>query len=132
MGRYDLRPLRVHQAATQLLATERMHAAPPWYEIIGNVPPAQALVRTQPIQHHQKRTKSKARKPSKMFQPQIIVYEEDVLRKEFFGDHPWELARPRVVLENDGKDWHHDDWSKIQQPGRQLSGERFVPGYSSS
>lgn len=64
-----------------------------------------------------------------MFQPQTIVYEEDALRKEFFGDHPWELARPRVVLENDGKDWHHDDWSRIQQPGRQLSGERFVPGH---
>ena len=130
MGRYDFRPLRVHQAATQLLATERLNVVPPWYGVISNVPPAQTLVRTQPIQHHQGRIKSKARKPSKMFQPQTIVYEEDALRREFFGDHPWELARPRVILENDGKDWHKDDWSTIQQPNRQLNGERWVPGYS--
>ena len=128
MGRYDFRPLRVHQTATQLLSTERLNVVPPWYRIVGQVPPAQALVRTQPIQHHEKRTKNKARKPSKMFQPQTIVYEEDALRKEVFCDHPWELARPRVVLENDGKDWQKDDWSKILQPGRQVSGERFVPG----
>ena len=126
MGRYDLRPLRVHQAATQLLNTERLSTVPPWYDIVGTIPPAQALVRTQPIQHHEQRKRTKVRKPSKMFQPQTIVYEEDTLRKEFFGDHPWELARPRVILENDGKDWERDDWSKIQQPGRQLNGERFV------
>ncbi len=126
MGRYDLRPLRVHQTASQLLATERISVVPPWYSVIGNVPPAQALVRTQPIQHREQRKPSKTRKPSKMFQPQNIVYEEDALRKEFFTDHPWELARPRIILENDGKDWQKDDWSKIQQPGRQLSGERLV------
>ncbi|KAI9872685.1 MAG: mitochondrial ribosomal small subunit component [Pleopsidium flavum] len=103
-----------------------MHSAPPWYNIISNVPPAQTLVRTQPIQHHEQRKRSKTRKPSKMFQPQTIVYEEDALRKEFFGDHPWELARPRVLLENDGKDGQNDDWSKIGQPGRILDGESVV------
>ena len=128
MGRYDLRPLRVHQAASQLLVTERMRSAPPWYNIVSNVPPAQTLVRTQPIQHHEQRRRSKTRKPSKMFQPKTIVYEEDALRKEFFGDHPWELARPRVLLENDGKDGQKDDWSKIRQPDRRLDGERFVLG----
>lgn len=61
-----------------------------------------------------------------MFKPQAIVYEEDRLRLQFYGDHPWELARPRVVLENDGKDGQKCDWSRIQQPGRQLNGERWV------
>ena len=59
-----------------------------------------------------------------MFQPMKIEYPEDKLREEFFGDHPWELARPRIVLEDDGKDYQNQDWSRIEQPGKQLDGER--------
>jgi len=59
-----------------------------------------------------------------MFIPQPITYEEDKLRKEFYSDHPWELARPRIILEQDGKDGQKCNWSKIQQPGRQLNAER--------
>lgn len=123
MGRYNFRPQRVHQAVTQLLGTERLQAAPPWHDIVGTVPPSQILVRTQPVQHHQR---LKTKKSSKLFQPQNITYPEDRLRKEFFSDHPWELARPRVVLENDGMDARMHDWSKgIRQPGQPLSGERY-------
>jgi hypothetical protein len=60
-----------------------------------------------------------------MFKPQPIEYEEDRLRREFYGDHPWELARPRIVLENDGRDGQRCNWEKIQQPGRPLNGERY-------
>lgn len=59
-----------------------------------------------------------------MFMPAELKYPEDQLRTEFFGDHPWELARPKIVLEqsgNDSKDW---DWSQIEQPGKKLDGER--------
>ena len=125
MGRYDFRPHRVHQAVTQLLATEKLHHAPSWYNVVGNIPPAQTLVRTQPLQHRKPFRSSKTRKPSKMFHPQNIVYPEDSLRKDFFGDHPWELARPRVILENDGKDAQRNDWSHIRQRGRPLDGERY-------
>lgn len=59
-----------------------------------------------------------------MFQPVKIRYEEDQLRKEFFRDHPWELARPRVVLENSGNDHAGYDWSKLKQRGKRLDGER--------
>ena len=61
-----------------------------------------------------------------MFMPMKINYKEDQLRSEFFGDHPWELARPRVVLEDGGRDWETDDWSRIRQKGRGLSGERYI------
>ena len=125
MGRYDFRPLRVHQAASQLLATERITRTPPWHSVVGNIPPAQTLVRTQPLQHRERGQRSKTRKPSRLFQPQNIVYEEDALRKEFYKDHPWELARPRVVLENDGDDAASDDWSQISQTKRPLNGERY-------
>ena len=127
MGRYDFRPHQVHQAVTQLLATEKLKHTPPWYHVVGNIPPTQTLVRTQPIQHREPNRRSRVRKPSKLFQPQKIFYEEDSLRKEFFSDHPWELARPRVVLENDGKDAQRNNWSHIRPQGRQLDGERYGP-----
>ncbi len=58
--------------------------------------------------------------------PVEITYKEDKLREEFFNDHPWELARPRVVLENDGKDARSWDWAQLEQPGKMLDGERCV------
>ena len=127
MGRYNFRPARVHQATTELLGTERLDRRPPWYDIVGTVPPAQILVRTQPVEHHvsgQKHRRSKTRKPSKLFQPRQITYPEDRLRREFFGDHPWELARPRIVIEDDGKDAMLQNWETIRSPGRPLGGER--------
>ncbi len=67
------------------------------------------------------------KKPSRTFHPQKIVYEEDELRRVFFKDHPWELARPRMMVELDGKDSRRVDWSRgLRQPGMPLSGEWFV------
>lgn len=124
MGRYDFRPLRVHQTATQLLQANRGSSPPPWYNVVSNVPPAEALVRTQPLPHAQRSRRNQIKKASKLFQPQQITYDEDRLRKDFFGDHPWELARPRMVIEDDGRDSYKTDWSLIQQPEKGLSGER--------
>lgn len=59
-----------------------------------------------------------------MFIPQTVSYAEDKLRSEFFKDHPWELSRPRVLLEDDGKDYQRWDWSKSFQIGRPIGGER--------
>ena len=59
-----------------------------------------------------------------MFKPQRLEYPEDKLRKEFFAHHPWELARPRVVTEEDGKDAIGWNWDEIQPKGRGLSGEK--------
>lgn len=61
-----------------------------------------------------------------MFQPARITYQEDRLRAEFFGDHPWELARPKVIVEDSGNDAKSRDWSKIQQRGKILDGESVV------
>jgi small subunit ribosomal protein S23 len=121
----NLKPSRVYQTATLLLESKSIEHPPPWYHTIGSLPPGEMLTRTQPPQHQVPPSRSsKVRKPSKLFRPQLIEHEEDRLRREFYGDHPWELARPRVLLENDGKDGQRCDWSRIEQPGRQLSGER--------
>ncbi|KAM3074738.1 mitochondrial ribosomal small subunit component [Clarireedia jacksonii] len=138
----NLKPSRVYQTATLLMESRSITQRPPWYDIIGAIPPSEILTRTQPVQHRVSNVKSKKKKASKMFQPQSIVYEEDRLRQEFYRDHPWELARPRIVLESDGRDGQRCDWSRLQQPGRQLTGESVVqrqlwlmhnePGMSSS
>ena len=59
-----------------------------------------------------------------MYQPNQLRYEEDALRNQFFADHPWELARPRMLVETNGNQHAHADWSTgIEQPGLQVSGE---------
>lgn len=110
MGRYNFAAQNVHKHATQLLQAKRIPAPPPWYNIIGNTPPGTRLVR-QVMQRQQKPGAKPGRKKSRLFQPLNLSYEEDSLRWEYFNDHPWELARPRVILENDGRDLEKWDWS---------------------
>jgi small subunit ribosomal protein S23 len=147
MGRYDFKPLRVHQHAKQCLDSGKYKTPPCWYHVVGKLTPSQTLVRPQPAQHpvtysrivqgpndkvpqlvetQAPRRKVKTKKASRIFQPVEIRYEEDELRREFFGHHPWELARPRIVLENDGRDYLGDDWSNMKQVGKRLSGERYL------
>lgn len=106
MGRYNLSAQRVHKYATQLLESKTLATPPPWYSTVGDIPPSARLVRPV-LQRPQKAGK----KSSKLFSPVKVTYEEDRLRWEYFNDHPWELARPRVILENDGKDYQKWDWS---------------------
>lgn len=130
MGRYDFRPLRVLEHAQRLVSCERIRTRPAWYSALGHVPPQEPLVRTQPLQHREaglsnKRRKLSKRRPSRMFAPQNITYEEDRLRETFFRDHPWELARPRLLLEDDGRDAHRRQGSSVRQFDG-LSGEGYV------
>lgn len=107
MGRYDFSPQRVHQTASQLLSHKRLTSPPPWYNTISAIPPSERLTRP-PLQRSQKPSKKRA---SRLFKPLRLQFEEERLRWEFFNDHPWELARPKVVLENDGRDADKWDWS---------------------
>ncbi|KAI5778236.1 mitochondrial ribosomal protein S25 [Geopyxis carbonaria] len=127
MGARHLRPLRVHLTASRMLAAGRLHAEPPWYRVVGAIPPTTTLVRPLPVQHSTPKKPRKAgRKPAGLFKPQRIEYPEDALRARFFKDHPWELARPRVLVENDGKDGARQDWSRIVQLGKGVDGESVV------
>ena len=132
MGRHDFTALRVYDTASLMLKTKPKTLRPPWYKVMTDYPPSQAFVRPQAVLHSETSATTKSgklrkyKKPSKMFMPQTVSYEEDRLRRDFFQDHPWELARPRMVLENDGKDYQKWDWSKDYQPGRPVNGERCV------
>ena len=150
MGRINLSALRVRRRALQNLDTKRTDVRPAWVDIMSDIPPAQVFTRQQPVQHAQpwvrtislpdSRTKAirldpqghqipgpQLTKASRMYSPTPIKYDEDALRKQFFSDHPWELARPRVILETSGDQYAHVDWSTgISQPGVPLSGECVV------
>ncbi|KAH0598207.1 hypothetical protein MHUMG1_03501 [Metarhizium humberi] len=129
MGGRQIRPARVFQSVSQELNHQMLAghtvAQPPWYQVMNSVPPAETLVRTVTPRHRM--PNPKAKKPKKLYRPQSISYPEDALRTSFYKDHPWELARPRIVLELDGKDHQHCDWSKgLRQPGVPLTGECVV------
>ncbi|KAL2265286.1 hypothetical protein VTJ83DRAFT_6386 [Remersonia thermophila] len=104
--------------------------APAWLKAVAKVAPSETLTRPYPVQHTERRDRKSGRKlhPHRnMFRPTRIVHPEDELRRDFFRDHPWELARPRMLLELDGQDARHRDWSKgLRQPGMALSGECVV------
>lgn len=125
MGR-QIRPARIYQAVSQELSTRILPnypvQEPPWFQVMKDIPPSEIL--TRPIMAQHKPASLKLRKPRNIYKPQRIKHEEDGLRSTFYRDHPWELARPRMILETDGKDGQRCDWSKgLRQPGLPLTGE---------
>ncbi|CAK7198006.1 mitochondrial ribosomal small subunit component [Sporothrix eucalyptigena] len=125
----QFRAARVADVANKIIRTQYRKddwpVVPAWLKAIETIPPAEVITRTIPIAHHP--PNPKLRKPRRTYRPQKIVYEEDELRQTFYRDHPWELARPRVVLETDGKDARRYDWSKgLVQEGIPLCGECVV------
>lgn len=133
MGRY-VRPSRVYQTMKTKLSIPRTNpefkedepmriAVPVWLRTIERIPPSELLTRPNPTPHHD--PDPRRRLPSKkFFKPQRIEFPEDELRRNFFRDHPWELARPRIAVELDGKDAWYVDWGAgIKQPGMQVTGE---------
>lgn len=108
-----------------MLETNLILEEPAWYRAVAANPPTTTLIRTFPVRHANGRKPNPKRKPANLYKPQQIVYKEDALRSQFFKHHPWELARPRVLVENDGRDQQRYDWSKLQQRGKAVDGERY-------
>ena len=130
MGR-RLLAARVYQTAQdQILSSgipQKLKPSAPWIQAVADIPPAEILTRPYPIQHSERQTArvKPGRQAPGIYRPTRIVHPEDELRRDFYRDHPWELARPKLVLELDGQDGRFRDWSKgLRQPGMKLSGER--------
>lgn len=51
---------------------------------------------------------------------------EDKLRDVFYHQHPWEFARPKNLVENEGNDVKKCDWSHMLQLHKPLDGESVV------
>lgn len=125
----QIRPAKVCQTVAAELSSPVVPKyrveEPPWYKTLNAIPQSEALTRAVPVRHRAPDPKLKW--PRNSFRPQQITFPEDSLRRLFYQDHPWELARPRLLVELDGKDARMCDWSKgLRQPGMPLSGERLV------
>ena len=119
---------------------------PAWYRVVVANPPTHQLLpklRTlkQYVEEEPRKTpefnektglfatRHKARfntRSKHLYRLPRIEYAEDKIRRLFYANHPWELARPRNMIEKDGRSYIKCDWSTIRQPSLQLSGENVV------
>ncbi|KAI5306496.1 hypothetical protein KEM56_000617 [Ascosphaera pollenicola] len=122
------------------MANGKTRKTPAWLDITSEIPPAAVLTRNTVIPHTlERQRKVTDRETGEIvtvvqrhgrrrhdIKPRKLVYEEDNLRRRFYKDHPWELARPRVILEQRGNDYKQHDWSRLVQPGKRLDGESVI------
>ncbi|KAK0651622.1 mitochondrial ribosomal protein S25 [Cercophora newfieldiana] len=124
---HHIRPARVLQTAHAVLQNPLLKniPAPVWVKALEQVTPAE--IRTRPYLPQHQPLDPRAKKPRNLYKPTKLTFPEDKLRREFYRDHPWELARPMMVLETNGMDARFRDWSTgVRQPGMKLSGECVV------
>ncbi|QSL65031.1 hypothetical protein MERGE_002335 [Pneumocystis wakefieldiae] len=118
----NLRPLQIHILTSKLLQINYIKREPKWFRPIIEAPPNFNLLRKLSPQFLRIK---KSLKPN-LLRPQNIEYPEDQLRRRFFKDHPWELARPRNLIEYNGKNIEHYSWSQLHQKAKPLDGESVV------
>ncbi|CAB4396232.1 uncharacterized protein OCT59_000456 [Rhizophagus irregularis] len=107
-------PTQLHNHVSRLFTGKIIKSLPVWYSAMKNIPPGQSLLRSplqfreDNLQNHNLRlrrdTKSHSQKhlKTKVPRPQKIYYMLDALRKDFYRDHPYELLRPQILIEQDG------------------------------
>ncbi|PHH72987.1 hypothetical protein CDD80_4108 [Ophiocordyceps camponoti-rufipedis] len=123
-----IRAANIYNAMDLQLSTRVLSAMvigkPAWFDVVKSIPPTEAGIR--PVMPRDWSSVT-SRQPRNLYKPQKLLFLEDKLRNIFYRDHPWELARPRVIAETDGKDHLRCDWSKgLRQPGVGLSGECVI------
>ncbi|KAL1918397.1 mitochondrial 37S ribosomal protein mS23 [Calcarisporiella thermophila] len=136
---YRARPSQIHHQVKNLLKGGLLKEQPAWYPAVRLIPPGPSIVFSHQAQdflgegkshgpttktrtHHQQKH-LRTRKP----RPQPIIYPEDRLRHRFFRDHPFELHRPRVLIEGEGT--NRNDWSSLLAPGMhpsEITGECVI------
>ncbi|KAI8358907.1 mitochondrial ribosomal protein S25 [Mortierella sp. GBAus27b] len=139
-------PAKVHSYVTKLLKANLIKTPPVWYTATTLAPPSPTFIRepeaaaeaeatsaganstSSSIHNVTRSSRSNKHLRSKTERPQKIVYPEDRLRRRFYEDHPWELRRPRCLVETNG-DGTHRDWSTLLQKDRSvadLTGEDVI------
>lgn len=112
----------VAKQVNRLLQAGLLKSEPVWYQPVLHTPPMTDVAR-KPAQSHRARNRNR---PNDIREIQGISQGLELyLRRKFYKEHPWELARPRIVVEEDGADYVRQDWSKMEQIGKPLDGERY-------
>lgn len=119
---------------------------PSWYNVVAAVPPATDLTKkpinlqtnqaADPVSQlyssqngvYKTRVSASDRKQKNNSVSRIPKFEfvEDQLRDVFYHQHPWEFARPKVLVENSGDEHSKCDWSRMLQLHKPLDGESVV------
>ncbi|KAJ8099388.1 mitochondrial ribosomal protein S25-domain-containing protein [Lipomyces tetrasporus] len=110
---------------SRLLQTGVVKGEPAWFKAVLAHPPSTSDT-VQRVNIVQLRQKHPHLSVKKLMKPMEIVYPEDRIRKLFYRQHPWELTRPRILVEHDALDFQRCDWSKIEQDYKALDGESVV------
>ncbi len=103
-------PTQLYNHVSRLLTGGIMKKLPAWYSAMEKFPPSQNLLRS-PLQFRKKtkrhkfytNTHSQKHLKTKIPRPRPIYYMEDRLRREFYRDHPYELLRPQILMENNDR-----------------------------
>ncbi|CUS24028.1 LAQU0S13e01662g1_1 [Lachancea quebecensis] len=141
--------VNVLERTSSYLKAGLLKKQPAWYDVVAFIPPSKRFVREPRLvnpstnkeiaklpefaeQYNSENRSYKTRAShrerqvsgSKLFAAPKLKYAEDKLREVFYEQHPWELSRPKMLVENTGiQDY---DWSTIQQLGKPLDGESVV------
>ncbi|KAI8085120.1 mitochondrial ribosomal protein S25 [Halteromyces radiatus] len=131
-------PTGLAKHVNNLIKGNLLKKAPVWLPVVQAIPPGPSIIRSQQaqvnvnaqtpaeqalssplstntsIRHKQKHLRTKPPRPH------AIVYPEDRLRRQFYKDHPFELSRPKVLVENDDG-LNRTDFSQLMLPGMRLS-----------
>lgn len=94
---------KILQATSELLSINHIEE-PAWYRIMATYPPPAISPRNSHFDGLGKPLasgKKIPRKPLKGFRPITISYPEDSIRSAFYRLHPWELAKPQTITEDE-------------------------------
>jgi small subunit ribosomal protein S23 len=133
-------PTGLAKHVDNLIKGKLLKRAPVWLPVVQAIPPGPSIIRSQqpninltaqtPAEQAAQSTSSPVHRASLRHKqkhlrtrpprPQAIVYPEDRLRRQFYKDHPFELSRPKVLVENDNG-LNRTDFSQLVLPGMHLS-----------
>jgi len=118
----NINPFALARKVKVAMQANLVQSEPIWYQPVLDTPPYSDYSRKPAPQHS---SHPDGQKPTDLREFKQILHPLDVqIREKFYKQHPWELARPKVAVEEDGADYSRYDWSKITQVGKQLDGER--------
>ncbi|KAI8341821.1 mitochondrial ribosomal protein S25 [Chlamydoabsidia padenii] len=133
-------PTGLAKHVNNLIKGNLLKKTPVWLPVVQAIPPGPSIIRSQQpnvnltaqtpaelaaqstftnnattsIRHKQKHLRTRPPRP------RAIVYPEDRLRRQFYKDHPFELSRPKVLVEYDDG-LNRTDFSQLLLPGMHLS-----------
>ncbi|CAI4064558.1 mitochondrial 37S ribosomal protein mS23 SKDI_09G0770 [Saccharomyces kudriavzevii IFO 1802] len=143
--------VNVLQRTSAYLKSGLLKETPAWYNVVASIPPSTKFTREPRFnnpsngdtigelddvtqrQHANKNglyktrpnTNDKRVSVKKLYKPPKLTYVEDRLRALFYKQHPWELSRPKILVENEIGDEDYD-WGRMLQLGKPLDGESVV------